>query len=95
MRALILALVAACSPRVIDLGHPPIDAPPDTAFAACVCRVPCATTATCASGLGTCSPDGYCSMSTGTCTATTPLPCSTFPSSICTKSATTTTRCGM
>ena len=93
MRAVILALLAACSARVIDLGVP-ADAPHDVATTtACVCRVPCASAGTpCTATLGACGSDGYCTTSVGACTATTPTPCnSTYPTSKCLRPTTTST----
>ncbi len=95
MRAVILVLIVACSPRVIDLGKQPIDAAVDTpASVGCVCRAPCATTSTCGATGGACGLDGYCTTDLGTCTATTPLPCNAqFPGSKCMRSATSTLAC--
>jgi len=94
VRALILALVAGCSSQVIDLGHK--DAGPD-APEMCVCRVPCAsTTSACPGALGTCGTDHYCSNAATMCSTATAEPCSsTFPTGVCMKSSTSTTRCGM
>jgi hypothetical protein len=95
VRAVIASLVlAACSHRVIDLGKQSPDAMVDgPSLTSCVCRVPCGSTAAICS-TGACSSDGFCLLSLGTCTSTTPSPCNAlFPGSVCTKSAGSTLPC--
>jgi hypothetical protein len=94
--ATIVALLAGCSPKVVELGTP--DAPPDTSASddsgsSCRCRItPCRVPGDCALIGGACGPDFFCVGDFGACTTTTQCQ-TTVTDSKCTVSATSTVVC--